>query len=799
MDSLFSPIYRSLIFVVFLVGSVWVVVGAMRALESNSNDVADWLPANLEETRRLREYGKEFGSDEFIMVSWPGCTLDDPKLTELTAELRKVAPGDAAVFQRVINGAEAIGQLQDEPLELTKEEALTRLMGLLVGPDRQTTCLVAQPNDYTAEGRRLAVERIHAAAESVAGLSSEQLRVAGTSVDNVAIDQASQKNLMLLGMLSFAACFILMTIGLRSLPLAVMASTVAWFNHQLTFAIVYYTGWHMDSVLLMAPSLVFVLSVSSAVHLTNYYSEAVREHGLPGAAWRAISYGWSPCLLASLTTSLGLISLTASYLVPIQKFGIYAACALLLGTVFLFLLLPALWDQFPLQRWARRQDQSAKSPKRRQHGWQRLLILTTHHHALISVVALVGLVACYWGVMRSQPSVALHDMFSADARILRDYRWIEEKIGPLVPVEVVVKLPLAEKNPESYTTPMIDRLLVVQKIQDRVRQIEGVGAVASVTTFGPMLPDADLSGFNLRDRARRRAIEMYLANHLDRFVELDYFRVVDNEGWWRISANVPASGQVDYQRVLRDLEQQVEEVLVDVREDFPGARALYCGGLPLIQKAQEQLLIDLINSFMMAFGLITLAMISMLLAFSWREFQAACSMSEVVVIGLRNAAAGVVSMIPNVLPCAVVFGVMGWLGIKIEVGTVMTATAAMGIAVDDTLHFITWFRRGAAKGWSRRDAIQYAFQHCAAAMIQTSLICGLGLLVFVGSEFGPIKRFAWMMFFMLTSALLADLLVLPALLYGPLGRLFTPSQHRADTPLRASIPAQEIDDTNRSA
>jgi hypothetical protein len=191
------------------------------------------------------------------------------------------------------------------------------------------------------------------------------------------------------------------------------------------------------------------------------------------------------------------------------------------------------------------------------------------------------------------------------------------------------------------------------------------------------------------------------------------------------------------------------------------------------------MLIDLINSFMMAFGLITMAMIAMLMGFSWREFQSASSVSEFMLIGLRNAAAGVVSMIPNVLPCALVFGVMGWLGIKIEVGTVMTATAAMGIAVDDTLHFITWFRRGSAKGWSRRDAIQYAFQHCAAAMIQTSLICGLGLLVFVGSEFGPIKRFAWMMFFMLTSALLADLLVLPALLYGPLGRLFAPTQHHA--------------------
>ncbi len=781
MDSLFSPFHRWLILATFLVGSVFVVIGAMRALEGNSNDVADWLPDHLEETRRLREYASEFGSDEFIMVSWPGCTLDDPRLTALTAELKHVAPGQTMAIRRVVNGAEAIEQLQDEPLELTEQEALARLVGLLVGPDLETTCLVAQPTDHTAEARRLAVERIYDAAEEVEGLTSKQLRIAGTSVDNVAIDEASQKNLMVLGMLSFVACFFFMTIGFRSLPLALMASLVAWFNHQFTFALVHFTGRHMDSVLLMAPSLVFVLSVSSAVHLTNYYGAAVREHGLPGATRRAIGYGWSPCLLASLTTSLGLVSLTASYLVPIQKFGIYAALALLFGTAFLFLLLPVLWDHIQLKGWARRQDNSAKqrSTGPRPKSWQRLLGVTTRRHMWITVVAIAGLVACYFGVVRCLPSVALHDMFDDDARILRDYRWIEDKIGPLVPVEVVVKLPLVEEDPEPYATPMIDRLLVVQRIQNRVREIEGVGAVASVATFGPFLPDTDVTGFSFRERARRRTIEMHLAKNLDSFAELDYFRVVGNEGWWRISANVPASGQVDYQRVLRDLEYEVNEVLVGVRAEFPDARALYSGGLPLIQKAQEQMLIDLINSFIMAFGLITMAMIAMLMGFSWREFQSASSVSKFMLIGLRNAAAGVVSMIPNVLPCALVFGVMGWLGIKIEVGTVMTATAAMGIAVDDTLHFITWFRRGSAKGWSRRDAIQYAFQHCAAAMIQTSLICGLGLLVFVGSEFGPIKRFAWMMFFMLTSALLADLLVLPALLYGPLGRLFAPTQHHA--------------------
>ena len=58
-------------------------------------------------------------------------------------------------------------------------------------------------------------------------------------------------------------------------------------------------------------------------------------------------------------------------------------------------------------------------------------------------------------------------------------------------------------------------------------------------------------------------------------------------------------------------------------------------------------------------------------------------------------------MLPNVFPCVAVFGAMGLLGIQVEVGTVMTATVAMGIAVDDTVHYITWFRRGASQGLSQ--------------------------------------------------------------------------------------------------
>ncbi len=127
-------------------------------------------------------------------------------------------------------------------------------------------------------------------------------------------------------------------------------------------------------------------------------------------------------------------------------------------------------------------------------------------------------------------------------------------------------------------------------------------------------------------------------------------------------------------------------------------------------------------------------------------------------------------MIPNVFPALVAFGVMGLLAVSVDIGTMMTASAAMGIAVDDTLHFLVWFRRGTERGWTARRSVRYAFHHCATAMLQTSIICGLGLLAFMASPFAPIARFGLVMALMLSLALLGDLVLLPAVLCSGLGR-----------------------------
>ena len=132
-------------------------------------------------------------------------------------------------------------------------------------------------------------------------------------------------------------------------------------------------------------------------------------------------------------------------------------------------------------------------------------------------------------------------------------------------------------------------------------------------------------------------------------------------------------------------------------------------------------------------------------------------------------------MLPNLFPAVVTFGLMGLLAMPVDIGAMMTASVALGIAVDDTLHFLTWFRRRMAQTSDRRDAVEFAFRHCAAPMLQTSIVCGCGLLVFAISPFVPIAKFSWLMAFLLLLAIAGDLILLPALLVSPLGKLFAAS------------------------
>ncbi len=242
------------------------------------------------------------------------------------------------------------------------------------------------------------------------------------------------------------------------------------------------------------------------------------------------------------------------------------------------------------------------------------------------------------------------------------------------------------------------------------------------------------------------------------------FKSKNGETRWRIRGFVSANSKIDYAELLPTIERGLISLLVDRHgEPIPGVRIETTGVMPLVHRIQHQLMDDLQNSFLMAFGIILMVMTVM--------------QGGIVV--------GVIAMIPNIFPSLLLFGFLGWTDVAVDIGSVMTASVALGVAVDDTLHFLVSFQRSLQAGKSRKASVLFAYQHCGTAMLQTSATCAAGMAVFALSDFVPTARFAWMMIGLFVAAIVGDMILLPALLLGPLGRLF-------EFPSTSSDPSEAV-------
>ena len=123
----------------------------------------------------------------------------------------------------------------------------------------------------------------------------------------------------------------------------------------------------------------------------------------------------------------------------------------------------------------------------------------------------------------------------------------------------------------------------------------------------------------------------------------------------------------------------------------------------------------------------------------------------------------------------------------------MTASVAMGVAVDDTIHYLNWYRKGLAMGLTRKSSIKMAYDRVATAMTQTTLIGGFGLAAFAFSTFTPTQRFGVLMLILLMAALVGDLILLPAILSGWFGRFFGKERPDAVDQLPKPKPEENLD------
>ncbi|MEZ6093087.1 MAG: MMPL family transporter [Pirellulaceae bacterium] len=125
------------------------------------------------------------------------------------------------------------------------------------------------------------------------------------------------------------------------------------------------------------------------------------------------------------------------------------------------------------------------------------------------------------------------------------------------------------------------------------------------------------------------------------------------------------------------------------------------------------------------------------------------------------------------------------MGVNVDIGSMMAASIALGVAVDDTIHYLTWFRHEPNETGDHTKAIVGAYRHCATPTMHAALINGLGLSVFAFSTFMPTRKFGFLMLTILVVGMVAELILLPALLASPMGRVFKPQKRKSSNGKRS--------------
>jgi predicted RND superfamily exporter protein len=712
---------------------------SFEALERNHNRVEDWLPRHLDETAEYVWFLERFQGDEMLVVSWPDCTLDDERLDRLAASaIARTDDQGRPLFRRIWTGRSVLERLTSSPVNFSREEAIRRMQGWIAGKDGLATAAVFMVDSLHEPDRHAAVAAVIEIATGECGIDRSALEIGGPTADNVYVDRASTESLYFL-----TTCSVVLGLGvswwfLRSVRLVAAVFATSLLCELWSLALVYFSGTHVDAVLLMMPALVYILAVCGCIHLLNCYREAIVEHGAAKAPTAAVAFAWRPTVMAALTTSIGLISLCISDLSPVRRFGLFAAIGVVLSTGFLFTVLPAL-----LTRFAHAVGDRRDAVHFHEDGfWETAVACrAVDHRRLVTAVCCLALVVLSVGALRINSSAKIRDFFRPDSEVLTTYRTFEERIGPVIPIDIVLRFKTGGEM------SALERLELSGAVRDAVERMPNVGGVTSAATFVPTVGrEGSVSAHTQRVVANRM-----LTRYRPELINSSYLAEAPDEELWLITGRVEAFAPIDYADLLKNLEHEVERVIrPKQRHRSQEIGVVVCGGIPLINSIQQRLLHDLAASF----GT-TVVMIGLLLT-----------------VALRSVRAAVILLIPNVFPTAVVFGLMGWLGTTVDLGSMMTISTALGISVDNELHFIAWFRKAVAGGLSRRDALLATFRHCGGPMMQTAFVCGLGMLVFAVSDFLPTARFGLLMCVLIWTAAACDLVILPALLAGPAGRFF---------------------------
>ena len=495
------------------------------------------------------------------------------------------------------------------------------------------------------------------------------------------------------------------------------------------------------------PPLLSALTVAALVHLFNGLYLASHA-GLSGAqrTRRAIAEVDRPALFAALTTAGGLASLATSPIVPIKVFGLISAAGTMLIYLVVFRVLPNVVVRWDKGNWPKVSGGAALVDR----VVSALYSTGIRHPLTVTLLVLTVLALGAPQLAKVTVETNLQEFFEESHQVRLDTQYIDDRLVGTMPVSVI------------FNTPEINGL----KQPGALRQIRDFQRWANTQ------PEID------------RSIGL-----VDFIEEMHWGFNAENPKYRRLPQNAPLisqylliyDGEDIYDFVDRDFQHSHVTLNLNVHSANEIAATLDRIRAYLVENTDEQITWEIAGN-----GRLFADMEDLLVKGQVYSLWGALILIFVFMFFLlRSVGAAALCMIPNLSPIFIIFVLMGISGIWLDMATAMIASVAIGIAVDDTIHVFHGVQRRLAAGTPVTMAIVRAYRSAGRAVVVTTVILSAQFLILVGSDFVPTRNFGLLTTVGLITAMLFDLLLLPALLmivYGdnsPLANWVTRRLHRA--------------------
>ena len=515
--------------------------------------------------------------------------------------------------------------------------------------------------------------------------------------------------------------------GLAVAPLIAVGLASLW-----GIALLPLVGSEVNVLNNIVPSLILVIGVCNAIHMLHAYT-AARDRGADGhqAAREMMAELGLPVFLTSLTTAIGFGSLLVARNSTLRDLGWQAGAGIMMSYLALITFLPVAVSWL-----GERTPAGAREPGRMAAGrtrWIDALVRRVNRRPRRSLAIALGVLALALASgLRVPVDAVVLETFPPGSPIYESNRLVEEKLGGILPLEIQ----LDSSQADDFTRA--ESLRQVFEVQRQLQRQPGVLDVKSLVDL-----IAEVHGARADDKVLEiltpqrvsfalRTLRRFQPEALALFLSEDASET-------RITARLADHG---IRASLATLEW-IERATPGWLEPFDSPVTLRLTGEAYITaRGLDFFIRDLILSLLTAGGVIFL----------------------VLVLVFRSPRIGLLSILPTILPLALTLGIMPLYGYQLNTSTVVVFTISIGMAVDNTIHLLTHFRRARREGLGLDDAIRRTFRRAGAAVVASNLLLIGGFSILFSSSFEPVFRVAALTTTTIGAAMLAAMLVLPQLL-----------------------------------